>query len=99
MLNRNLLTLLCLAVSLIACPAIFFAHASPTASQGRIEAITVIQLQQVLTGLSNTVYVTNSHDGTNRLFIIEKAGVIRVAQPGATRSMSIARRPEIARNT
>jgi glucose/arabinose dehydrogenase len=84
MLKRNLLTLLCLAVSLIACPAIFFAHASPTASQGRVEAITAIQLQQVLTGLSNTVYVTNSHDGTNRLFIIEKAGVIRVAQPGAS---------------
>src|ERR1044071_9076496 len=84
MLKRNLLTLLCLAVSLIACPAIFFAHASPTAPQGRVEAITAIQLQLVLSGLSNTVYVTNSHDGTNRLFIIEKAGVIRVAQPGAS---------------
>ena len=84
MLKRNLLTLLCLAVSLIACPAIFFAHASPTAPQGRVEAITAIQLQPVLSGLSNTVYVTNSHDGTNRLFIIEKAGVIRVAQPGAS---------------
>ncbi len=83
MLKRNLLTLLCLAVSLIACPAIFFAHASPTAPQGRVEAITAIQLQPVLSGLSNTVYVTGSNDGTNRLFIIEKAGVIRVAQPGA----------------
>ncbi|MGA9773696.1 MAG: PQQ-dependent sugar dehydrogenase [Blastocatellia bacterium] len=84
MLKRNLLTLLCMAVALIACPAIFFAHASPTASQGRVEAITAIQLQSVLSGLTNTVYVTNSHDGTNRLFLIEKAGVIRVAQPGAT---------------
>jgi glucose/arabinose dehydrogenase len=84
MLKRNLLPLLCLAVFLIACPAIFFAHASPTAPQGRIEAITAIQLQTVLSGLSNTVYVTNSHDGTNRLFVIEKAGVIRVAQPGAS---------------
>lgn len=84
MLKRNILTLLCLAVSLIACPAIFFAHASPTAPQQMVGAITAIQLESVLSGLSNTVYVTNAHDGTNRLFIIEKSGVIRVAQPGAS---------------
>lgn len=84
MLKRNPLTLLCLAALLIACPAIFFAHASPTAQQSIGGAITAVQLQPVLSGLSNTVYVTNSHDGTNRLFVIEKAGVIRVAQPGAS---------------
>jgi glucose/arabinose dehydrogenase len=84
MLKRNLLTLSCLAALLIACPAIFFAHASPTEPQQIGEAITAIQIQPVISGLSNTVYVTNSHDGTNRLFIIEKAGVIRVAQPGAS---------------
>lgn len=43
-----------------------------------------IQLQPVLTGLSSPVYVTHAHDGTNRLFIVEQGGVIKVLQPGAT---------------
>ncbi|HEX8185546.1 MAG TPA: PQQ-dependent sugar dehydrogenase [Blastocatellia bacterium] len=34
-------------------------------------------------GLASPVYITNAHDGTNRLFILEKPGRIRVAQPGA----------------
>lgn len=45
-----------------------------------------VQLQPVITGLSSTVYVTHAHDGTNRLFIIEQAGRIRVVQPGASTS-------------
>ena len=85
--KRNVGILCCLAVLLIACPTIFFARAypapTPGVSQEKIDAITAVQLQNVLTGLSNTVYVTNSHDGTNRLFVIEKVGRIRVAQPGA----------------
>ena len=43
-----------------------------------------IQLSPVVTGLSNTVFITNAHDGSNRLFIIEKGGVIRVLQPGSS---------------
>ena len=43
-----------------------------------------IELAQVLDGLSNPVYVTNAHDGSNRLFIIEQGGRIKVLQPGAT---------------
>jgi len=43
-----------------------------------------IQLETVLTGLSSPVYVTNAHDGTNRLFIVEQPGRIKVLQPQAT---------------
>ncbi|HEY0545376.1 MAG TPA: PQQ-dependent sugar dehydrogenase [Pyrinomonadaceae bacterium] len=44
-----------------------------------------IQTQPVLTtGLSSPVYVTNAHDGSNRLFIIQQGGIIKVLQPGAT---------------
>ncbi|HEX8185824.1 MAG TPA: PQQ-dependent sugar dehydrogenase [Blastocatellia bacterium] len=86
--KRNVGALCCLAVLLIACPAIFHAGAHPVAttpvSQDKINATTAVQLQNVFTGLSSPVYVTNSHDGTNRLFIIEKPGRILVAQPGAT---------------
>ena len=35
-----------------------------------------IELARVLDGLSNPVYVTNAHDNSNRLFIIEQGGRI-----------------------
>jgi glucose/arabinose dehydrogenase len=41
-------------------------------------------LEPVVTGLSNPLYVTSAHDGTNRLFIVEQGGVIKVLQPGST---------------
>ena len=42
-----------------------------------------VTLAPVLTGLSSPLYVTNAHDGTNRLFIVEQAGRIKVLAPGA----------------
>ncbi len=47
-------------------------------------ALAAIQLQPVLTGLSSPLYVTSARDGTNRLFIVEQPGRIKVLQPGAT---------------
>jgi glucose/arabinose dehydrogenase len=38
----------------------------------------------VASGLLNPLYVTNAHDGSGRLFIVEQAGRIRVLQPGST---------------
>jgi glucose/arabinose dehydrogenase len=77
-----------LAALLTLSPTIFFTRANSTnrAMGQRLQpnAPTATLLQPVLSGLSNTVYLTNSHDGTNRLFVIEKAGIIRVAQPGAS---------------
>jgi glucose/arabinose dehydrogenase len=40
-----------------------------------------------LTGLTNAVYVTNAHDGSNRLFVVEQSGIIRVRQPDGTTSV------------
>ncbi len=42
------------------------------------------RLQTVLTGLTTPVFVTNARDGSNRLFILEQAGRIKVLQPGST---------------
>ena len=42
-----------------------------------------IRLQPFLTGLSSPVYLTSSNDGTNRLFVVEQGGVIKVVQPGS----------------
>src|SRR5262245_18831242 len=47
-------------------------------------AVAAIQLTQILSGLSSPVFVGHAGDGTNRLFIIEQAGVIKVLQPGSS---------------
>ena len=47
-------------------------------------ALAAIQLTPVVSGLSNPVFVGNARDGSNRLFIVEQAGVVKVLQPGAT---------------
>lgn len=86
MLKRMFLMLLCVSL-LVIISAIRVVPVAPTAEAQRdkiINAPTALQLQTVLSGLSNTVFVTHAHDGTNRLFILEKAGRIRVAQQGAS---------------
>jgi glucose/arabinose dehydrogenase len=60
------------------------AVSSPAVGGGADGTIT-IQLQPVLTtGLSSPLYVTNVRDGSNRLFIVQQGGIIKVLQPGAT---------------
>lgn len=46
-----------------------------------IPALAQIQLNQVVSGLSNPVFVGNAGDGSNRLFILERAGIVKVLQP------------------
>src|SRR4051794_952207 len=43
-----------------------------------------LQLVTVASGLSSPVFAGHAGDGSNRLFIIEQTGYIRVLQPGAT---------------
>jgi hypothetical protein len=47
-------------------------------------AFPAVQLERVATGLSSPLYVTHARDGSNRLFVVEQAGRIKVLQPGAT---------------
>ena len=81
-------TILCLAALILMCPTMLqtSAHSSTQDYQthGKANAPTAVQLQPVLSGLSGTVFVTDAHDGTNRLFVIEQIGRILVAQPGAS---------------
>jgi glucose/arabinose dehydrogenase len=44
-----------------------------------------IGLEPVLANLSEPVYVTAARDGSGRLFVVEKRGVIKVLQPGGTK--------------
>ncbi|HSC70171.1 MAG TPA: PQQ-dependent sugar dehydrogenase, partial [Candidatus Methylomirabilis sp.] len=43
-----------------------------------------LELQPVIAGLANPLYLTSARDGTNRLFILEQPGRIDVVQPGGT---------------
>lgn len=51
-------------------------------------AQTAIQLIPVLSGLDSPVYVTNARDGSNRLFIVEQTGRIKILPPGAAAPLS-----------
>ena len=52
---------------------------------GRAQAaVPQIQLQPVASGLTNPTLVTSARDGSNRLFILEQGGLIKVLQPGAS---------------
>ena len=44
-------------------------------------ATAAVVLQPTVSGLSSPVFVTNAGDGTRRLFIVEKGGIIKVFQP------------------
>src|SRR6185503_19571116 len=66
-------------------PALMQAPVSAAQTQQEPASINAVQLQPVITtGLSNPVYVTNAKDGSNRLFIVEQNGIIKVLQPGQT---------------
>jgi len=43
-----------------------------------------IELQPFLSNLSSPVYITHARDGSGRLFVVERAGVIKVVQPAST---------------
>jgi glucose/arabinose dehydrogenase len=73
-----------LALSLISLHPAATSGSSAKRSQDITAAAVTIQLEPVLTGLSSPVYVTHAGDGSNRLFIIEQPGTIKVLQPGAT---------------
>ena len=48
------------------------------------QAAADIVLQPLISGLNSPIFVTNAHDGSNRLFIVEQSGRIKVLQPGSS---------------
>src|SRR5262245_47196880 len=71
------------AISLCTNPQSASHLASQTGQDPAAPTVT-IQLQPVVSGLSSPVFVCNAHDGSNRLFIVEQPGVIKVLQPGSS---------------
>jgi len=66
--------------------AVFFVISNPGALKSTAAlSTTSVQLQPVLTtDLSWPLLVTNAHDQSNRLFVVEQVGKIKVLQPGQT---------------
>ena len=73
--NLCLVSLCCLLLMLSAAhPGLFKASAQ----------VTIQLVPVVTTGLSSPLLVTNAHDGSNRLFIVQRGGIIRVLQPSSS---------------
>ena len=50
---------------------------------GGIGAVPTSRLQTRYTGLASPIFLTHAGDGTKRIFIVERAGIIKVVQPGS----------------
>ncbi len=67
----------CLALLGAICPSLHFEKTA-------LAQATNIELVEVVSGLSSPIYLTNAHDGSRRLFIVEQDGRIKVLLPGST---------------
>ena len=84
--NPHGVLLRCLLLLTSLCPFVPCAtSATVTASNQDVAIESVsIQLQPVLSGLSSPVFLTSAHDTSDRLFIVEQGGTIKVLQHAAT---------------
>jgi glucose/arabinose dehydrogenase len=82
--KRSLRVLFCAVLAFAVYSALFYAGASTAPRPDKTFAPTAIQLQPYLTGLTGPVLATSAKDGTNRLFVVEQQGIIKVVQPGST---------------
>lgn len=55
----------------------------PCAASGSPPVIPNISMQSVVSGFTAPVHVTNAGDDSNRLFVVEQAGTIRIVRNGA----------------
>ena len=65
-------------VTFLVLAALAISAAAPVATAGAF----TISLSRVVGGLQSPTQITNAHDGTNRLFVVEQRGTIRVIQNG-----------------
>ena len=62
----------------------FILFSSRTADARAQTSTGTIALEQVLSGLSSPVYLTSARDSSNRLFIVEQGGRIKILANGAS---------------
>ncbi len=84
----------CCSVLLSAFAGFVFFHSDPSQKARAAETAflssaddgvpTSISLQPVVSGLSSPLLATSAKDGTDRLFIVQRGGIIKVVQPGSS---------------
>ncbi|MFQ5993750.1 MAG: PQQ-dependent sugar dehydrogenase [Acidiferrobacterales bacterium] len=85
--SRNTIATVLTALHLLAMLALGeSAHAVVCAEKNANQPIPRIALREVASGLRKPVHVTNAGDGSNRLFIVEQGGVIRILEVGQLRA-------------
>ncbi len=72
------------AASLFACAALFAQEAQPLPVQpgGKLSGNVAIQLVKVADGLVDPVHVSAPNDGSGRLFVCERPGVVQIIKDG-----------------
>lgn len=78
---------LLLALPLAACPSTSADDDDTTASSDPCEGIEAVsgadvELEEIATGLERAIDIQNAGDGSNRIFVAEQTGRIRVVNPG-----------------
>lgn len=85
---QKVLTGSCLSILLVAVclhPRAASSNRVSAEGQEQLASAVSIQLQPILTtGLTSPVFAGNAHDNSNRLFIVEQGGRIKVLQPGSS---------------
>jgi len=71
-----------LKYAIFSCLILMFA-AFPIAFMVSSQTAPAISLQPFVSGLSSPLLATNAKDGSNRLFIVQRGGIIKVVQPGS----------------
>src|SRR5215203_5700181 len=75
--RRLALSVIILILASISVPGASTVEGPPVQAQGP-----AVALQQVVSGLSEPLYVTHAGDGSGRLFVVEKTGRIKVVVGG-----------------
>jgi glucose/arabinose dehydrogenase len=82
-LARGALLLICLGSRTVALPRLFRAPRPPVVPDLQAPIATIALEAVLATGLTEPLYVTHARDNSNRLFIVEQSGAIKLLQPGA----------------
>lgn len=93
--RMHVVLLRCFLLLLLSCPVVSSANQDMNKDANQValaiqqdevtpQAVTIRLEPVVTTGLSSPVFVTNAHDGSNRLFIVEQGGIIKSIRPGSS---------------
>jgi glucose/arabinose dehydrogenase len=85
----NSMNTLVASALIAAAPALLSAQDAPAQPGGKIPGITAVQLVKVAEGFVDPMRVVSPRDGSGRLFVVERHGVVKLVKPDG----SVAKKP------